>query len=98
MDNSDKEMVIYCNVSDCIYNEPLPEGEKHYVGEDRKGVTPFEDDYYEGTCSCGKLFVRIRNVDTYNTRHEIPECKCFSLKVRRGHLDFSRFPQGGNVG
>ena len=92
-----REVVVYCNVSDCLYNEPLPEGEEHYVGEDKRGVTPFTDCSYKGTCSCKKLFFRVRDVVNHDTHYEIPECMCFSLKVRRGHMDFSRFPSGGQV-
>lgn len=89
-------MIIYCNNYNCLFNEPIDES--HWVGEDKPGITPFEDDTYRGKCSYDKVFVRNRKITTMTMEYNIPECVNFSDKKIKGHMDFSKFPQGGNIG
>lgn len=89
-------MIVYCNNTECLHYQDS--GEAHFVGEDQKGVTPFEADAYKGICTCEKLFVRSRKVVTRTLDLQVPECVNFSDKKYKGRMDFSRFPQGGNIG
>ena len=51
-----------------------------------------------GFCIRKDIGIQLHFIETYSTKHEVPQCEGYSLKGIRGHFDWSRFPQGGNVG
>ena len=88
--------MIFCNRYDCLFNEPTDED--HWFGEDKRMVTPFEDDVIRGMCSCENLYIRLRKITQGCIEHEIPECMNYSARKRKGHMDWAKYPQGGNIG
>ena len=88
-------MIVYCNDKDCPNRKELPFKKKINWG---RGRVPFEEDGYTGICLKKEIAVDSKTVETTNTKYRYSECRNRSDMKISGHMDFSRFPQGGNIG
>jgi len=86
--------IVYCNRKDCVYYKKLDE--KHYFDEDYRIQRHFDEDYFSGICTREKLFVGKKEIHTDLIKHDLAECKNHS-RLAQGHMDFSRYPNGGRI-
>lgn len=87
-------MRVLCNNSECIFFQPLPEGRIQNLSRSGR---PWDWDKYTGLCTREEIGVKVRVIETRDTKYVLPECRTFSNKGFSGHLDFSRFPKGGHI-
>lgn len=88
--------VVYCKVKECLWYEDIPFSV--YVAP-TKDYTPLgEEDAYRGVCGRATLGIAGKVIETSLAKHNLAVCKLRSDKRITGHLDFSKFPTGGNIG
>lgn len=87
-------MEVLCDDLDCAWCKPL--GEERFI-EHYKNYNPLAGMGYRGVCTREEIGIKARKIETHNTIYHIPECRSFSNKGISGHIDFSRFPQGGRI-
>lgn len=88
-------IIVYCNSKKCLHWKEIPF--KYFVNHN-KNVNNFEDSAFRGICSRKEIAVRQRDIISKDMYYNINECKSFSNTKISGHMDFSKFPQGGNIG
>lgn len=87
-------MKILCNVQDCLWWKKLENSQRLNSGNVK------DNDFaplFEGECSREEIGVSAKIIETTNFNHSLGVCYCKSDKFISGHLDFTRFPQGGNI-
>ncbi|MFH1546952.1 MAG: hypothetical protein ABIC57_00525 [bacterium] len=90
--------VVWCNDDRCAWWRKIPFDK---VIQYHKFYIPLgDDDAYTGICFRNGVGIRSRIIESrlLETKYRLAECKCRSDKIISGHMDFSRFPQGGNIG
>ena len=87
--------VVYCTDASCAWNVSIP-FKKYILHGSKVGYVPFEKDAFNGVCGRKELGLRPQEIIELHTKHKLTTC---SMRSDRsfGHLDFSRFPQGGNI-
>lgn len=85
--------LVYCKDVDCFWNK--------YVGRGKyilptTNSTVFPDDDYRGICTRPELGLSPQQVADLHTRYRVTACAVRTDKAT-GHLDFTRFPEGGNI-
>ena len=92
---------LFCNKTGCLHYKPLPEGEKHHLGEEKPDQNVFLKDAYCGTCDRDTVFLRGKRIEgASGILYNITECASYSDSKISGHLDFSRFcgsDEGHNI-
>ena len=86
--------LVFCNEAKCIWNKDIEM--KKYVKRHRDH-TPFPQDYYHGICSRLEIAINPETIETIQVKHSLAICAVRSDKGISGHIDWSRFPQGGNI-
>ena len=87
-------MKVLCNQADCQFWTDLHEGGIHLNrGRIR---SEFEDKYY-GICEADEIGISNKHIETHQTEWNLPVCKRYTQRGIVGHIDFSRFPQGGRI-
>jgi hypothetical protein len=86
-------MRVLCNATGCLFWRGLEEPE--CISRHKGESLPW--DTYSGYCTRDAVGVNFRRIETYNTIYKVAECSCYSDKHFVGHVDFSRFPQGGRI-
>ena len=89
---------IYCNALKCMWNVKLEE--KVFLKHHREHQ-PFDDDAYEGICSRNEIGLYYKEeAPTFGqvrVKKKWVYCPFRSDVHPSGHMDWSRFPQGGNI-
>lgn len=91
--------VVWCKDYDCLWNQKS--GFKKFI-DLRKNHQHFEDDAFEGFCSRPEIGLRnIHELDTSITGQVMKVLGhaicCVRSSVVKDHIDFSKYPQGGNI-
>ena len=83
---------ILCNTIDCIFWISLSEASRLKYGRFTESLSE-----YVGYCGREQIGVQMRRIETRDAIYNIPECEGFSKKGFSGHLDWSKYPQGGHL-
>ena len=86
--------IVYCKEESCLWFKKI--AFKKFI-EHSKGQKFFGDEYYTGVCSRSVIGVNPWELETKISKHKKAICNFRSDKYISNHLDFSRFPQGGNI-
>lgn len=86
--------IIFCNDAKCLWNQQIDI--KKFVKR-HKDHKPFPHDFYSGVCSRPEIAINPKVIDTREVKHQLAVCAVRSNKGISGHLDWSRYPQGGNI-
>lgn len=90
--------IVYCNDTDCIWNKKI--NFKKFI-DTAVGQEHFDDDAFTGICTRAEIGIRPLELEEGDLnskrkyRHAI--CCVRSDDKVKGHMDFSKFPFGGNV-
>ena len=86
--------LVFCKDDRCAWNMGIKEEVfiKHH-----KDDHPFPADSYRGVCSRPELGLNAEVIQSGNRKRVLATCGFRSDKTLSGHLDFSRFPKGGNI-
>lgn len=88
--------VIYCNNDKCLHYRALPYKEfiKYHQGYSPLG----EDDCFTGVCARRDgIGIKPKNFETASCKYKFADCMTKSDVKISGHMDFSKFPQGGRI-
>ena len=88
-------MNVYCNCADCLHYEELLEKK---ILMHHKGYIPIGDDGYSGICVREEIGISRMHISTNQVDYRLAKCVSKSDKRIAGHMDWSKFPQGGNIG
>lgn len=86
--------LVYCDDYRCVWNVAIKF--KKYVLH-HKDEKPFEEDSAKGVCGRKEILLTPKEINTLQRKYKLATCSVRSDKGISGHLDFSRFPQGGNI-
>ena len=86
--------LIFCGDSRCLWYKDIEV--KKYVKR-HTDHTPFSNDYYQGICTRPEIALNQKIIDTAQMKHQLAVCAVRSDKTISGHLDWSKYPQGGNI-
>ena len=88
------KMFVYCDDANCAWFSGTLPFKKH-VSYGRGGYAPFPADFAKGMCTRVEIALSPKEISDLVRRHKVTSCVARSDKTIKGHLDFSRFPQGG---
>ena len=88
-------IIVYCDNKKCIHYKPI--NFKHCVRQNRN-ASLFEDSAFKGICGRPQeIGIKESNVINKDNKWKVNDCKSYSDMKISGHMDFSRFPQGGHI-
>lgn len=87
--------IVYCNDTRCAWNVSIP-FKKYIKHGSGVGYVPFKEDGIVGVCGRSEIGLQPREYEELHTAGKVTTCSVRSDRSF-GHLDFSRFPQGGNI-
>ena len=88
-------MKVLCHMSSCLHWRKF---DSPQILMYHKSYVPLgDDDLYSGYCARDIVGIRERNIETLQVKHHLAVCRTYSDKRIKGHMDFSRYPQGGHI-
>lgn len=87
--------VVYCAEYRCTWNQSVPF--EKFIAWRRFEYTHFKDLGYNGICVRSELGIRPKTLDMTKEHWELAICPYLSITASKGHMDWSRFPEGGNI-
>ncbi|MBI2020133.1 hypothetical protein HYS94_01815 [Candidatus Daviesbacteria bacterium] len=86
---------IWCDAVDCVWNmNPLPFKKYVQVNDNFKSLP---NDNVKGLCTRQEIRLTAREVETLRVKHKLAGCAVRSDKRITGHMDWGKFPEGGNI-
>ena len=87
--------IVYCKDEECMWNNDIPF--KVFPTTNKAHIPLGEDSYYHGICARPVLGITPQTIETGNLKYDTAVCTFRAQKYIKGHLDFTRFPQGGRI-
>ena len=88
-------MSTYCDNEECLHFSKLDSA--HFLKHARNYKPLGDSSGYPGMCGRADQGIRIKKFESTQVKYEWSVCTSFSNRKIKGHMDWSRFPQGGNI-